>query len=301
MDPEDIENITLNYTYSKKEFDYYRPSDFVLIPTAFITLVAIVADVLIIYVIARFKNLHTTTNIYILNWSLCNVLFLILSPINFTVLAFLEYVSREITCVWFGEILITLTGNFIFALALTFDWYTLNFCSQSLFVKIRRYYKFEIMSIWIIIVLLSFYICFHCILPIMHEWIFIVVTVSFVFMFIIQIVRLIKLKTSSVIDEKSKLTLILVSSYFLCWVPNYVLHSIKTFNDDDDVIAPELLVLCFLIGYLNPIIFILLLYYYDKKFKSSFKTLCNYSNETNELGSSFESIDIKSGQVTSLI
>ncbi|KAJ3622069.1 hypothetical protein MTP99_002598 [Tenebrio molitor] len=300
MDPEDFENVTLNDTEFGQEIHYQRPSDLVLIPTAIVTLLSIVADVLTIYLIAKFKNLRTTVNLYILNWRICNVLFLTLSPINFIVLAFVEYVYKDIICVWFGEILVTLTGNFMFAIALTLDWCILNYASQSFALKVRSHYKVNLALLWLLMALLSVVICFHCVYISLIEWTFVVVTTFFIFILIVHIFRLFKLRTSSSNDEKSNLVLILVSLYFLVWVPNYVVHSIKTF-DSERFIYSEFFIFSSLIGYSYSLILILFLYLYDRNFQSSFKTLCNYASQTSDTGSSYESIDIKSNQATSLI
>jgi hypothetical protein len=299
MDVEDFENVTLNDTESGPEFHYQRPSNFILVPTAIVTLLSIVADVLIIYVIAKFKNLRTTINLYILNWRICNVLFLTLSPANFTVLALLEFIYVDVACVWYGEILVTFTGNFTFAIALTLDWCILNYASPAFALKIQSYYKVNVTLLWLLTASLSIFVCFDCTLVIFTHWISLLQPGYFIIILIVHFVRFVKLKTSNS-REKSNLVLILVSLYFLFWVPSYVMHCIKLFGSDQSI-YPEIVVFCHLIAYSYSLMLILLLYLYDRNFQSSFKALCNNGSQTSDIGSSYETADIRSGQTMSLI
>ncbi|XP_063912749.1 uncharacterized protein LOC135129515 [Zophobas morio] len=291
MDPEEFANTTTdNDTDFGSELHYTPPSNVVLVPAVVVNLGSIVADVLMIYLITKFKNLHTIANWYIVSWRVCSVLFLALSPINFMVLALVSYVWKEIACVWFIEIFVAYTGNVLFVVGLTVDWYLSHFASRHVPMKIRSYYRWEIVAIWVVIAILAVSMCFRCALSELSKLGLAIRIVYIVFVLTVYVLRGFKLRTISV-DGRSNLVLILVFSHVLCWLPNDVLLAIKCF-DEDLHISYEISALVTLIGYSNSIVVIAILYYCDKNFQTSFKALCNNREELSNSESSYESIDL---------
>ncbi|RZC39154.1 7tm 1 domain containing protein [Asbolus verrucosus] len=290
MDSEENEGTTLNTTCC--DWHQNRPSNYVLVPTTVAAFVAIIADLLVIYIIAKHKRLQTVINLYILNWFICDVIFLILQPTIYAVILSRSLIDASVARIWYGEVIVLFAGNSIFVIALLLDWYLVNYL-LSVSLKIRNHFKTEIMLIWLVMVVLSVYICFDNILGKTRVWIFTVITVTLLIFCIIQILKSIKEKMpneTADINEKTNLALLLVSSYLLCLFPAYIFNSIKIF-DPDRVLDDEVEILTELMGYLNSVFILLLLYYYDRDFKSSFKSL-GRSSET-DLEGNCESVEIK--------
>ncbi|XP_044272066.1 neuromedin-B receptor-like [Tribolium madens] len=256
------------------------PSNFILVPAVIAILCGTIADILIIVATIRTRKWYSTFNLYVMNWCLCDALLMVLQPTTYIVIFSVDFVERNFFCIWMGEIVVVTIGNFIFVAALTLDWFFAQYFA-NVSTKIRRFSKIQIGAIWVAIVVLTIYICCKCIMNQAHVWIFSVTTVSLVMYFIIQILWFIKRKTGTG-NEKSNLAMALISCYFLCWFPNYLIQAIRTFEGSSGGGSVESNVVTSLIGYMNSVIMLLLLYYGDEELKNGFNTLCSRQVEEPE-------------------
>ncbi|EFA09529.2 hypothetical protein TcasGA2_TC011633 [Tribolium castaneum] len=268
-----------------------RPSNFVLVPATIAILCGTIADILIISATIKTRKWYSTFNLYVMNWCLCDALLMVLQPTTYTVIFSVELVDHKVFCIWMGEIVVITIGNFIFVAALTLDWFFAQYF-ENFSTKIRRFSKVQIGAIWVTVVILTIYICCKCIVDKSHVWIFSVTTVSLIMYFIVQILWFIKRKTSSPANEKSNLAVALISCYFLCWFPNYLIQAIKTFEGSSEG-SQESNVVTSLIGYMNSVIMLLLLYYGDGEMKKGFNNLCSRKSEETEDQQNCETLEAK--------
>ncbi|KAJ3622070.1 hypothetical protein MTP99_002599 [Tenebrio molitor] len=245
--------------------------NYLAVPATIIIICGVIADLMIISTIQKCRKSNSAFNSCVLHWCICDAIFLVLQPTTYNLIFAFDSVIREIECIWSGEITVLIVGNYIFVVALLLEWFCAKY-SETFATKIIRYGKFRILATWIIVIILTFYICVKCILPDMYVWNFVIATASLLIYLFVHILWLIKRKTSSHVEDSSNLALILVSCYMMCWFPNYVIIGIMTFKPHD--LGAKSYVGTSLIGYLNSVVMFLLLYYRNKDFKSNFKNLC---------------------------
>ena len=272
-----LNNIASNSTHYRLE----HPSNFVLVPAVITILFGATADILIISTILKSRRWTSIFSFYILNWCICDAMLLLLQPITYTAIFSVNYVTHKVAMCWLGSIVAITIGNYLFVAALTMDWLYSNFfeaCAE----KVRRFNRYQTSAIWLIVVILVIYVCNVSILEKTSLWIFAITTISLIMYCIVQILWFIKRKTSSGDSEQSNLALAMVSVYFICWIPNYLIQGIKAFEDYRYVADESNVVTC-LVGYLNSLIMLTLLYYGDDHFNASFGTLCSGKSKANNV------------------
>lgn len=282
MQYEDVKDMLKKDLESMFNSTHYRlehPSNFVLVPAVITILFGAIADLLIVSTILKARRWNSVFSFYILNWCLCDALLLLIQPITYTALFSINSIPIRSAQIWLGITVAVTIGNYVFVAALTLDWLYSNFF-ESCSAKVRRYNKYQTTAIWILIVILSIYVSCVSILDKISIWIFSITTLSLIMYCIVQILWFIKRKSGAQDSEQSNLALAMVSVYFVCWIPNYLIHGIKAFEPLRRVEDESIVVTC-LVGYLNSLIMLTLLYYNDVQFNASFNNLCSRKSKVD--------------------
>lgn len=280
MDLEAWENSTFNSTESSPILYAIE------IPVAFSALGSIIANILAIYTISRFPILKAHhPYIYILNWRVCDTFFLIFSPTNFRMFGLIESPSAELLCIIWDGIFVFLISDLIFVSILILDWYITTYSSQNCSFYCRKLSRFISLVTFILGLVFLIVTITSCLYKVHFPLIVIMIIFGnlgvFILVVVVHILRLIKFYTSSVIVIKSNLVLILVSSFLICWFPNWLclyfyVFSYTTFSEWIELVISG-------IGYANGMVVFGILYYLDGNFQRCFRHLCKFREENIEM------------------
>lgn len=224
----------------------------------------IVANLIIIYVLIKIKETQHYY-IYILNWCICNLFFLICWTLSISDIVYFVH-----GCIIIHLEYTFMLGNLIFVSVLTLDWYITTYSSQNCSYNCRKITKFTTLTTWILLVVFVMNSVFFCIYRI-H---FPVVILSFLFVsfclfllcVIVYVLKLIKKQTSSKMFIKSNLMLILVWTFVLLWLPDWISFFFESFV--------SVIILTAGFACAHSFIILILLIRYDDNFKNGFRSVC---------------------------
>lgn len=281
----DFENLTGNSTFEPDTEYYIHRYLSTELPTFIIAIAASFTNALIIYMVYKFRVLRTRTYHYVVCWCICNLFATISLPSSFNLFGMLYHFSAELLCLWSETLFVFIFGNQIFVGILMLDWYIMTFSSQtSCALRCRKSQKTIIVSVWIVLLSHLLTTTTMCLQDISFPFSALVAFFSFaillVFLMFIFVARSVKLKTSSVVVEKTKFELALVFSYFACWMPNMICILFYIFFRMEDMF---LMHMTYMLGYVNPCVIFAIMYIYDPKFKASLFLLLNKKMEERPL------------------
>lgn len=262
--------VTATFPHEENDTIVFQPLE---ILNAITSGISAVANVLIVYVIFRYSTMRTKPNIYLANWCICNFLVMILAPPTLKIFEIFDSASEDFVCFWEESLYGFLVGNLMFVVIYLLDWYIVTYCKQGCSVTCRNVSIYIIIITWIIILGLTIASITFCLQnlsqPLTLACFIFGFFIVFIVIILVYILRFIQKRMSSIVLEKSTIELILVSSYFLCWLLNWVSLYMQLFlrlyiNEDFESMT-------FFIGYSNAWIMVILLYYFDKSFKVCFR------------------------------
>lgn len=265
------ENVTNQTNINYEKFSDFTVVEGVLLTTA---VFGIIGDVLIITVLLKFVKTKTYYNTYLVSWCTSNGLFLLSTPL----LSYLE--NRGCYFIFTGAVL--LAANLFFVAVLSLDWFITTYYSTKCAPNCRYLAKFINFVAWLLVLVFLLNIIVFCSHKIQIHVALVLVLFCLVFLCFIgicvQLLCLVKRKTSSVVVIKSYLVLVLVTSFMLGWMPTFLCFIYEFIGR---IIRQELMALCFSFGQLNPFVNLFLLYRYDRQFKVGFRTLSKCRDESN--------------------
>lgn len=283
MDLEVIDNISANGSFNPDtSYHIYRNHHVDTIITSF-GLGSVVASILIIFIVRRYKVLHTRSNAYMVNLCLSNILYLLFSPMFLNLFSIAEIVLAEEICIVDESLMLLLLSLFVFATVLVLDWYIITYKSYNVSLKCKSSYTFILISIWLIIFAFFITICLQCaagiaVFPIITIIAVFVYLYFFIFVCLIHMARLCNYGNPNNSREESGLELEIGTLFCLCWLPNCCLHISYAF-EIKHWFEFELFTYC--IAHTYPIILFTLLYYKDGKFRVCCRNM--FKNEKLEV------------------
>lgn len=275
MEIEPIVNISANGTFDPDESFHRERQNVLDIPILLVATAAVIADVIIIYNILKHKELRTRTNIYIVNFCICNIFYLIFTPLMLNLFSASEVIHASLICFSDELFFLFMLGNYVFICILLTDWYIVTYKSLNASARCRASYKLVIALVWsaLSVFLVGIFLlctsgvslflflgflaiaCYFC---------------SFIFMAFICVMKFINEKTTSMVEVKSNTELCYVASYFLCWLPNWCyifVTAFTKFKASNIIIGLS----SFIFGYIYPIILLYLMYKKDDKFRNAIR------------------------------
>lgn len=281
MDYEELYEDPNNLTVTEIEsMDYTPPIEIALEVIQFLVcLTGTAIDILMIYIILRYKNMKKPVNIFIMHWLICDALFILAEPAEYRLFMLMQGLNakREIICVMSATMMIVRTLDVLFMLVIMFQWF---FEKTSIVVFDRQPYRI-VSGIWIfglvefVLITIS---CFHKIYHITYieNKILLILIIIFILCFVkIHCLR----GCANPFASASSLPVALISGFVLCWVFMIVITIIYVF-DPDRVLKPLYYFGQFSI-YLYPILMFYLFYKLDPQFATCTKILfrCSRSEE----------------------
>lgn len=227
----------------------------------------IMANMLLVCVILKYKDLNTPTYIYIKHWFIFNIIFLF-----------------DLTVFYSADIYFTLTEFFIsfqieaivqfctvmLLLFLTFDCYVKE---RDTAIRIMIYLYSFIITGFVMSYLYNFLITFQIVQFVLHLITFALI-LSKLFMYTLR-------RKSSEFDEDSKFRLKIVLNYMSLWTINHTWFFILLYKGFDALFLSALLNLS--LGVASSVCTLGLIYYLDKNFKMFFNDMygCGHKHVLN--------------------
>lgn len=273
MEFEPIANISANETFDPDESYRSERQNILDVPILLAASAGIIADFIIVYTILRYRELRTRINIYIVNLCICNVFYLIFTPLILNLFSAAEKIYAATICFSDELFFLFMLGNHVFICILLSDWYIVTYKSLNASARCRASYKLVIATVWVIFSVLSLTIFLQCTSGV-SLFLFIAVLAiifyfcSFIFVAFICLMKVVNERTTSVVEAKSNTELLYVLSYFVCWLPNWMYIFISVFARF--IISNVIIGLCtFIIGYVHSVILLYIMYKKDTKFRDA--------------------------------
>lgn len=255
-----------------------NPMDILNVTTS---LVSALANIAIVYLILRYKLLRTRSNLYLANLSICNLAVMLLVPVSLNLKGITDNLSYECNCGWEESLYGILFGNSLFALIVLVNWYVVSYVKCAICYKYSHF--LVVVVAWILILCVSLTSISFCIQDISYPVALVCFVIAYIVMslstVVIHITKIVKAKFYNQ-NPNSSVELIVVSAYFLCWMPNWLfMYSQILFNY---LISSIVQNLTYFLGYSFGWLMFLLLFYYDKLFRLSVKQSLGFRVEESK-------------------
>ncbi|XP_018568592.1 uncharacterized protein LOC108908896 [Anoplophora glabripennis] len=271
----------------------YLALSYVVLVTSIVKIIlclcVIVVDILLIYVITKFKRLQSTVNGYIKHYAIFNILYLAASS--------LVYITSTYFCLGFQIDYASLLFSFLFAFALGLDWLVMTF-KPELGLKIKNGYKHLTLSIYIlgcVKFLVGSGLCFtvHSSFHVAESTTLTVIYIS-ILLFLLVLDCLNFRHRSSIRPTKTVYSLTVANIIVLFWLPMFVYriwHKIQTYEEVTELIFWYTEFIPELISSSISIVILVVLVRANKNFRMAFakifkRSVRHYSNEGENLDES---------------
>ncbi|ENN79176.1 hypothetical protein YQE_04360, partial [Dendroctonus ponderosae] len=239
------------------------------------------ANILIIYVIARNSALQTRPNAYLANWCISSCIILILSSTQLGLFGSTEDISYELLCVTEESHYGMIIPNLLFVLVLFLEWYSGSY-GRPCCLTSRLGLVAIVALIWTVALIISAASATFCILDMSYPLSLISFNLVYISVFVViifvHVLRIIMIKIFNKPPVKNKLELVLVTSYFFCWLPNFLLIYGQMFFGFS--VSPTLELVTYFCGYAHSFVMLILLYFCDKCFKMHLRDLFGLTEKT---------------------
>lgn len=254
------------------------------------SIVCVAANILIIFVIVKYKRLRREKwNIIILNWATVNCLYMSSSPITFRLIVDLWHLVTSTTTLCFVEQMeySLLLIDILLIILLTLYWYIKLYHAQT-YVKLNQHMKYVLIFVNALVIPcvgLNVDNCYNLKYFYLSELIVAFVYLLFVlFMTIINIIHAVRKRRLVEYSNRKNVPFILSNTLFLSYLPILLALFSPLFSIHASTY--ELLIAgCLLIAILNPFYFFIILYRCDRDtfFRHIFSCRCReYSDELVE-------------------
>lgn len=272
-----------NITYDE-DVDYPKtsPMDILNVTTS---LVSAIANIVIVYLILRHKLLRTRSNLYLANLSICNLAVMLLVPTSLNLFGITDDFSYECMCGWEESLYGILFGNSLFALIVLVNWYVVSYVKCSCAIRCKYSYFMVMFGAWILILCVSIASVLFCIQSLSYPLALACFIIAYIVMslstVVIHIIKWVKGRFYNQ-NPDSSVELIVVSAYFLCWMPNWLFMYAQFLLHY--FLSSVIQNLTYFLGYSFGWLMFFLLFYYDKSFRLFVKKSlgCNVEEESNE-------------------
>ncbi|KAL1497789.1 hypothetical protein ABEB36_008687 [Hypothenemus hampei] len=267
----DLSNLTMNDTF--ESLDQEEPFETEIDPFSIIkcivALVSAFSNIFIIFIIARYSVLQTRSNFYLANWCISNLILMLLVPIFVNLFGITDVMSYEMMCVWDESLYALFFGNFLFALILLLDWYVSIYTKQNCTGKCKNLHIFITVIVWILVLAVAIGSVSFCVMSLSYPLSLTSFLLGYFLLFVIvvtiNVLRLVKIIIFKQHLEKNRLVLIFVTSFFFCWLPNWISMygqiALGIFFSDTFIQCT------YLLGYSHSIFMLLIVYFCDKSFQ----------------------------------
>ncbi|XP_076266931.1 kappa-type opioid receptor-like isoform X2 [Rhynchophorus ferrugineus] len=273
-----IANLSKNPTFDGDQV-YVLPVSALDVVNSISAVLSCIANAIIAFLVLKWTTLRTRSNIYLASWCLCNFFVLVSAPVTVNLFGWVDEISFEVLCIWEETLNGILFGNLVFVTIFLIDWYSVTLGTQNCANRCGNCAKVINIIVWVVIMVLSTASVVLCVYnysyPLTLMSYFIGYLTMFLIMLTIFILRCVKVYLFHSL-EKSKVELVLVVSYFICWLPNcaclYVelLLQRSTYGIMDGT---------YCVGYINACVLLVILYCYDSNFKKCFRRTFGLESE----------------------
>lgn len=244
-------------------------------------------DILMIVIIGKYKNLKKPLNIYIMNWLICDGMFILLDPLEYriySILARLE-AERETLCIFFSCITIIRTLSIMFMILLLLQWI---FDRTKIEVFERHCWKF-VAGVWIIGLLETILEVTACTLEHVYSYFSdVFALIAMLFLLISIVVIHCMRKCSNPFNDSTSLSVALITSFLLSWASVIFLSIL--FHSIQHVIIRVIFYSGQLLIYLYPLLMFYLFYKLDPMFAVCVRLLFRLP-KPEEAIATFEELD----------
>lgn len=229
-----------------------------------ICILGIMANMLLVCVMLKYKELSTPTYVYIKHWFIFNIIFLLdlaifySADIYFTLTEF--FISFQIEAiVQFCTVMLLLF--------LTFDCYVKE---NDTAIRIMIYLYSFIITGFVMSYLYNFLITFQIVQFVLHVITFVLILCK-VFIYALR-------RKSQQFDEDATFRLKVVLNYMILWSINHTWFFILLYNGVDALFLSALLNLS--LGVVSSVFTLTLIYYLDRNFRTYFNHMYGCGNKT---------------------
>ncbi|XP_018568562.1 kappa-type opioid receptor-like [Anoplophora glabripennis] len=252
-----------------------------------ISLVCLTANILIIFVILKYKRLRQEKwSIIILNWAIINCPLTIISPTTFgTALYLLHLVSYKIFCLVQQIEHILFLADLLLIIILTIYWYLKLYHTEK-YVKLCQNIKGVLIFVYVLLIFLAGFNVYTCI----NRWfllpeiiLYLSELVFILFMAVINIVHAVKMRRLVDYSNRKNIPFLLSNTLFLSYL--LVLLVLLTESYFSHLTVQILINVALCIATLNPFYFFMILYHSDRNYNTFFKHLlsCRCKEYNDEL------------------
>ncbi|XP_050517406.1 uncharacterized protein LOC126892034 isoform X1 [Diabrotica virgifera virgifera] len=280
--PNSTENVTYTTTHNisdldAEEFDYYNHVSifykiYIEIYT-FLAIICIVANILLIFVILKYRRLrYDKENIIILNWCVLNTFFMLTQPQTFRFSFYWTGLwSHRAFCILEQAEFTALFGDILFIVLLFIFWFCKLYYPAK-YVKLANHVRFAVIIVYFICLCsfsLHIYACFNRkYMRISELVLWLMYLIFVVFMIVMNVVHLVKRRKFVQTTTVSNIPLILCNVYFSSIILLIFTILINITIDLGIEFAICLMATSMLLSIVTPIYFFLTLYRYDKNYNT---------------------------------
>nr|XP_023027602.1 uncharacterized protein LOC111515617 [Leptinotarsa decemlineata] len=253
-----------------------------------LSLICVACNIIIAFVIIKYRRLRLDkSNIILLNWTIVNNLFMITSPISqrlstdwetyFAAYTFFCSLEQTQYCI--------LLANLLLVDLLLINWY-LKVYHTVIYEKFVNYLNYILVAIYVpVIISTGVHVssCFEYRLITSEVFLLISYLKFIVFMIAMNIVHLVKRRRLAPSTVTSNMPLYLVNTYFLSICP-LLLAIFSHLLLHDQLFSLIILIGGLILAVMNPIYFFIILYNFDKDYRTFFghvfsSKCCEYKDD----------------------
>lgn len=247
-----------------------------------------IVDLLIIYIISKYKNMRKPVNIYIMNWLICDAMIILVDPAEFRIASILESLGleRRAICALFTINTVIRTSCTFFMLVLLFQW----FFEKTKIEIFDKHCRKIVITVWVFFLVETIGMCDSCLGDRNYEHLagFLLIISYLLFIICLMVIHCMR-RCANPFSSSSSLPIALISSYVLSYILPFFGGIVYMFVRRNKV-ATYIYSFVYISVYLYPLIIFYLFYKIDKKFGLCLRVLLGKSN-SDEINTCFEDMD----------
>lgn len=266
MDYDLIANLSWNVTFNTDIApDESMSMIFHEIVFSVICLVGIIADGLIIYILQRFKNMQSSTNVYIVNWLISDAVYLLLTPCFYRIFSALEdlFIGEEIVCISFEFASVLQITSIVFIGVLCINWFLTVYT-----VRFGRFSRIVVVGVWLAAAASIVTFSSFCVQQLYSLYSHYILFFGYAALMCTVAAMHVARYTTRWCDahDKLRLNLTLVTVYVICWFPSWLCLLIASVIESY-LLLYYLSIIAACLGYLNPLVNVYVFAKVNKNFR----------------------------------
>lgn len=257
-----------------------------------ICLIGTVADILIIYIISRYKNMKKPVNLYILNWIISDAINILVEPYFYQIISVVENISLDtgFVCMFLSGSGILRTVSLAFILVLLLQW----FLAKSKYDLFERHSVVVIALVWMVfglaqMVATSVFCLGYGHYLTLHDIIYFIG--NLVLLIMIGVVHCMR-RCANPFSDTSSLPIALITGFVSCWIPVIIIGIIfGLFTSYNSKAAYYLDAIGMCIGNAYPLVMFYLFYKIDKNFSTCLMRILRRSHDHDDGTTCFEEME----------